>query len=36
MKFLLGLIVGVLVYRNWDVVHPWIVSVLESMLNFIK
>lgn len=36
MKLLFGIAIGVLGYKYWDVIHPWIVSVLESLLNVIK
>lgn len=36
MQFLFGAIAGVLVYLNWDVIKPWIVSVLQYVLTLIN
>lgn len=36
MQYIIGVVIGVFACINWDSIHPFVISVLESILTFIK
>lgn len=36
MQYIIGAVIGIMVYTNWDSVKPGIVEVLQYLINLIN